>query len=204
MLSDHLLRGFTLIELLVAITIAGVLLVLGAPALGTYLQNAKVVSATEALHAGIQQARAEAIRRNAAAQFIMTDSSVAASAATSAVPSPTGQSWVVLAPNVNGGTDFVASKSAQEGGGTAGSAAAVEVDSIASGAAFTGSVTFNGLGGTSDNNTYSFNVKNPVVACVPAGPIRCRRVVVSPGGQIRVCDPAVSTTDATDTRRCPP
>ena len=202
MLSDRPIRGFTLIEVLVAVTIAGVLMVLGAPALGTYLQNAKVLSATEALHASVQRARLEAIRRNAAAQFIMTNSSVAASAAASAVPSATGQSWVVLAPNVNGSTDFIDGRSAQEGGAPAG-AAAVLVTGSASGAAFTGSVSFNGLGGTSDGNTYLFDVTNPTGgSCVPTGPIRCRRVVVSPGGQIHACDPAVVASDATDTRRC--
>ncbi|MCC6472780.1 MAG: hypothetical protein IT514_03450, partial [Burkholderiales bacterium] len=32
------------------------------------------------------------------------------------------------------------------------------------------------------------------------GPMRCLNVLVSPGGQIKMCDPAVAATG--DTRRC--
>jgi prepilin-type N-terminal cleavage/methylation domain-containing protein len=39
-------RGFTLVELLVGLTVLAVLLGLGVPALGTYLQNSKLAGAT--------------------------------------------------------------------------------------------------------------------------------------------------------------
>jgi type IV fimbrial biogenesis protein FimT len=38
------------------------------------------------------------------------------------------------------------------------------------------------------------------MACAPSGPIRCLMVVISPGGQSKVCDPAA--TSVGDTRSC--
>jgi type IV fimbrial biogenesis protein FimT len=48
----------------------------------------------------------------------------------------------------------------------------------------------------------TIQVTNPTGgACVTAsGPMRCLNVVVLPGGQIRMCDPSIST--AGDTRKC--
>ncbi len=37
---------------------------------------------------------------------------------------------------------------------------------------------------------------NGVGACVTTGPVRCLRVVVRTGGQIRMCDPALPNTDS--------
>ena len=46
------------------------------------------------------------------------------------------------------------------------------------------------------------NVTNPTGgACVASsGPMRCLRIVVTPGGQARMCDTAV--TDTSDSRKC--
>ena len=48
----------------------------------------------------------------------------------------------------------------------------------------------------------SSTVTNPTGgACVAAsGPMRCLRIIVTPGGQARMCDPAV--TDTNDSRKC--
>jgi type IV fimbrial biogenesis protein FimT len=37
-------------------------------------------------------------------------------------------------------------------------------------------------------------------ACQPAGPMRCLRITIASGGNMRMCDPAV--IDATDPRFC--
>lgn len=66
-------RGFSLIELVVVIAILAVLLGLGMPSLTAYLENAKVRAAAENLLAGLQQARAEAIRLNTPVEFLLTN-----------------------------------------------------------------------------------------------------------------------------------
>ncbi|MCD2167763.1 GspH/FimT family pseudopilin [Comamonas koreensis] len=60
-------------------------------------------------------------------------------------------------------------------------------------------VTFNGLGNASAANTVKF-MPADVAQCLANGPQRCLQVVISPGGQVRLCDPAI-TTDG-DNRKC--
>lgn len=188
------MRGFTLIEMLLAITIVALLVGLGAPSLGDYLANSRIASATQSLHAGLSTARAEAIRRNEPVQFVMTNSPVSASdAASTAVPSATGVNWLVSAP---GSDTPVDAKAAGEGSGSA-----VRID-VSSSAAFAGSITFNGTGGTADLNTYIFDLSSPNSGtCADVGgPMRCKRIRVAPGGQMFLCDPAV--TSNADNRFC--
>ena len=72
-LSARRPAGFTMIELLIGMTILAIVLGLGAPAMGTYLQNSKLAAATASFYAGVQAARTEAIRRNIQSQFVLTD-----------------------------------------------------------------------------------------------------------------------------------
>ena len=72
-------------------------------------------------------------------------------------------------------------------------------------------IIFNGLGRVTPvpAGDIDIDVSNPTGgACVgvglhatPAGPMRCLRLVVSAGGQVRMCDPAFVYT-ATDTQGC--
>lgn len=188
------MRGFTLIELLLGLTILALLVGLGAPSLVQYLANSRISSNTQSLHAGLSTARAEAIRRNDLVQFVMTDSPVAASdAASTAVPSASGVNWLVSVPGIATPVD---AKAAGEGSGSA-----VKIDVSSPTATFTGAITFNGLGGTNDSATYIFDVSSPNSGlCAPGGPMRCQRIRVAPGGQMFLCDPAVTATD--DNRYC--
>ena len=191
--------GFTLVELLVGVTIVGVILALGAPALGTYLQNSKVANATATFYSGIQTARTEAIRRNVPVQFVLTNSVGSASAlAAGAVADPAGKNWIVRAAS---GATFipVETNAAAEGQGMSG-ADGVEV--AASGpAGFDGTFVFNGFGSMVDNQPYWIDITNSSAgACAAAsGPIRCRRIIISPVGRVAACDPAAV---AGDSRAC--
>jgi type IV fimbrial biogenesis protein FimT len=60
----HRQNGFTLIELLVTITVLGILLGVGVPALSELVANNRMISATNDLVASLQYARSEAIARN--------------------------------------------------------------------------------------------------------------------------------------------
>ena len=58
-------QGFTLIELIIVISISSILLAIAAPSLGDFLKNTKLNGATQDLYSILQQARSEAIKRNA-------------------------------------------------------------------------------------------------------------------------------------------
>lgn len=64
-------HGFTLIELMVTITVLAVALALAAPTFSTQLANFRVRAAAEAAINGLNYARTEAVRRNAAVEFTL-------------------------------------------------------------------------------------------------------------------------------------
>ena len=197
-------RGVTLIELSIGLAIVAILLALGMPGFLDWIQNSQIRTAAESVQNGLQLARAEAVRRNTGVQFAVT-----------------GADWTVgcIPP---GTVDCPAS--IQTRSGTEGSANAIVTSSevLPSGAAagtpvFAGTVVFNGLGrvnggsiGAGNNASYFITSSTGnCVACAAgstwgdcpttAGKRRCLRVVVSTGGQIRMCDPALaSPTAATD------
>lgn len=199
MLISRRSRGFTMIELMIGVTIIGVLLALALPSFTAMLQSARMNAAARSYQSGLQVARAEAIRRNLPVEFVLTDTATnAADLANTVSGSNSGKNWVVRTTQ-QGVTGFVVveSKAAREGASTG-----ITVSGSASAGAFDGIVTFNGFGGTTTGLTYSIDVANPAGGdcAVASGPMRCPRIRVSPGGQVAMCDPAV--TDASDTRKC--
>jgi type IV fimbrial biogenesis protein FimT len=64
MAMPTLIRGFTLLELVVAMTITGMLLMLGMPSFTTFLRNSEVRSTAESISNGLRAARTEATRLN--------------------------------------------------------------------------------------------------------------------------------------------
>ena len=198
MLTAGRAYGFTIVELLVGITLVAILLGLGAPALGNYLQNSKLAGAAASYFTGVQMARTEAIRRNVRTEFILTDTPVSASdPANTAALLSNGKNWIVRAASGAGYT-LIEAKAGAEGDGSA-AAAAIQVAATAS------AIPFNGFGATADGGTYTIDISNPLAGgCVgsPGGTIRCRRITVSPGGQVAACDPAASAALG-DSRACP-
>jgi type IV fimbrial biogenesis protein FimT len=58
-------KGFTLLELMLAITVAGVILGLGAPNLAEFIRNSRMTSVANDALAALHMARTEAIKRRA-------------------------------------------------------------------------------------------------------------------------------------------
>ena len=161
------LAGVTLIELMVAIAVLAILLAVGLPAYREWIQNTQLRTAAESVLNGLQLARAEAVKRNSPVTFAVS-----------------GNNWSV--------TDSLGQPIQSRSGGE-GSKNAV----IAATPAGTTAVTFTGMGRTTAGANVTFAVTNPVGGdCQTAGgPMRCLNIVVMVGGQTRLCDPRLPSTD---------
>ena len=181
-------RGFSIIELSVAMTIAGVLLALGAPAMSGYLQNARLGTAAQSIYGGLQTARAEAVKRNQAVEFVLTSSALESTTADSVVLDAAGKNWVVR-QRASASAPYALVEQKAAGQDLGGVAVAADAPSV----------VFNSLGA---GGPITIALTNPVLGtCAPTGPVRCWNVVVAPGGQVRLCNPDTSLA-AGDTRRC--
>jgi len=197
--------GFSLIEMMIAVIIAALLLMIGLPNMNIWLNNTRVRTAGETVLTGLQLARVEAVRRNTTVRFQLVNDLTSACAL-----STSGTSWVVSLADPVGACDVAASdvnapQIIQKKSGAEGTSGVVLT---ASGAA---TVHFNGLGRVTSPggvlNMTNIEITNPAVsACQHVDPVngtmRCLRIRISTGGEVKMCDPAV--TDATDPRICPP
>lgn len=201
------LQGFTLIELLVTMAILGVLLALGTSSFREWMTNLRVRTTAEAIQNGLQLARAEAVRRNVQMQFELTDT-----VAAGCTQSTSAANWVVsfdgagalgLCGNAlfdeaypmtdtahNPSPRILQVRVATEGSGNATISATQSV------------FVFNGLGRlVSTPATVDIENSNEGTCIASSGKIRCLRVAVTAGGQIRMCDPAYSSSGS-DPQRC--
>jgi len=194
-LKRALQRGFSLVELATALTIIAILMMLGMPSFSEYINNARLGAVAQSFYAGLSQARSEAIRRNVPVEFAMTNTPIGLGIENSLAPDVTGKNWVIRSQTVNPGpydAPAIESKSALEGGGATPRVTILATAPI---------VRFNGLGAATAG-VGTIAIENPSAGlCVPAGPVRCWNIVVAPGGQVRLCDPAASVGD---TRSCTP
>lgn len=195
-------EGFTLIEVMIALTVLGIVLMIGLPNLATWMQNTQIRTAAEGLQSGLQLARAEAIKRNKPVRFQLVTSLTSG-----CVLSNQGTSWVVSQTDPTGLCDVAESESIapqaiQKRDGNEGTPYATIKGLDSTGAAAASLVQFNGLGRvTGATPIATIKVENPTGGtCQPGGPMRCLQLTVSTGGEVRMCDPAV--TDATDPRKC--
>jgi type IV fimbrial biogenesis protein FimT len=188
-----MMRGATLVELMIGLTIVALLMAMGAPSFFTWIQNSQIRTSAEAIQNGLYLARGEAVRRNTTTRFQMTttlDSSCALSAS--------GTNWVVSLDDPSGScnsaaSDTVAPRIIQTRSGAEGTTKAVVVAAQAS-------VAFNGLGRVTPApvGNIDIDISNPTggsCATASAAGMRCLRVRVSAGGQIRMCDPIFASTD---------
>lgn len=190
-------RGLTLVELLVGMAIVAILLALGVPSIAEYLQSAKMNSAAQSYLTGLQLARSEAVRRNGAVSFVLTDTPIAQGIENARVPSVNGRNWLVSwfdAPNAM--SVLIDAKAAVEGAASV-TAPSVTIAGVGAPNAFNGIVTFNGFGATVGANAFAFTIKNlQGGTCAPAGRMRCPGIVVPAGGQVRLCDPVAAPGDS--------
>lgn len=174
---DNRQQGATLIEFMLTFALMGILVALAVPSFRDWIQNARVRTATDAIVDGLQLSRAEAVRRNSPVRF--------------SLPEATATGWIVESfDRTSSQWTRVQQRSADEG------TSIVVVDATQS------TVVFLGTGGVSPTpaSPIRINVTNPTggecVTSAGSGSIRCLRVTVSAGGQVRMCDPALAAGNA--------
>jgi type IV fimbrial biogenesis protein FimT len=178
----------------VVLAIFAVLIALGMPSYSSWIQNSQIRTAGETILAGLQSARNQAVTLNTPVRFQFTDT-LTSSCAVSA----SGTNWVISrndpAAKCDGSSAadpfIIESKSGTEG---------TRNVAILASQAF---IAFSGLGQTNAAANFTVDIKNPSSGgkCViDGGDRRCLRIVVTPAGQVRMCDTAVS--DTKDVRIC--
>jgi type IV fimbrial biogenesis protein FimT len=184
-------RGVTLIELMVTVTLLSILLGLAVPNFRTWINNAKVRTVSDGLQTGLRLAQAEAVRRNRQVVFFLTNSS---DCTTGISADANGMHWAIRTVALMAGDPVAAVQ------------CGVVADS-AGGVAITGptAVCFNSMGRQTANATPGVTGAtcglNPgtnmsTYNLSATGGDRALRVVVTLGGQSRMCDPARTLSDA--------
>ena len=187
-------RGFTIIEIMISLTVLAALIALGAPGFADWIQAQRIRSSAEAITNGMQVARGEAIRQNLAVSLGLEPPTTAWTVCPATVSpcdstTPTGS--------------FIQTKSALEGSGS------TNVATTPAGPPAAIRVTFSPLGNVVDNpdgtdrlTQVDVTPPDPTECSAAGGSKRCLRIVISPAGSIRMCDPT-PTIVAPDPRVCP-
>ena len=193
-------KGVTLIETMIGIVLLGMLVTMAAPSYSTLIRNNQIRTTAEAILNGLQLARMEAVKRNTLVRFQLV-SDLTNSCALSA----SGNSWVVSRDVAAGNcasapSDTMAPGVIQAWSASQGSAATSVSASLTGGT--DASVVFDAYGTVSAVTLgSSISQVNVSITGASAGQFRDLRILVSPGGRVFMCDPAV--TSAEDPRKCP-
>jgi type IV fimbrial biogenesis protein FimT len=200
-------RGVTLIELAVALTVLALLMFAVLPSVGVWVRNTQVRNTASSIYAGLQVARNEAIRRNAAIRFSLVSLTDTAVMNNTCALSNTGVSWVVSVRDPSSQCQYDPSNVAADANdpmivdknaGGQGGRNVVTCANVADGSAGADTVVFNGFGRVDNGTPIGFiDVTNETLS----NDYRRFRIEVAPGGAVRMCDLAVTST--TDARYCP-
>mgnify|MGYP001570192678 CR=1 FL=1 len=185
--------GFTLIELMVTITVFGLLEIAVAPDLSYWIRSLKVRGAAEAMQNGLQKARLEAVRSNRVVTLWLVSTLDASCSLRSDVPN-----WVLSLVDPSGNCHVCASTTTSPfviEKFTFGSAAnQVSLGAVDAGGGAATSISFDPLGQMSGNGLQCLRVS------AASGESRTLKILVMPGGSIRMCDANLPSADA---RSCP-
>ena len=169
------------------------------------MQNAQVRNAAESIVNGLQLARSEAVHLNTTVRFSMNSTAGVADWEVCA-PTPAASASSPCPPSAK----IVQQRFNQEGSPNArvgvyklndGQPQANYALAIPAGSEMGTHVTFNGLGRTVNDgpdNTARIDVTNPT------SPNARRLVIVidNPGGNVRLCDPAMTVSNPNDPKAC--
>ena len=179
LIAPKKLLGATLIELMVGIAILGILLIAAAPSFSAWIANTKIRTVAESIQNGLQIARNEAMKRNTNVAFRLDD----------------GSSWSIFVVST---AEKLQTRVKEEGSTS-------KVSVIAEPAGST-TVTYTALGRIASSNLVApatpftrLNIDIPS-SILSAADSKDLAITTSSGGQIKMCDPNVSSTS--DPRKC--
>jgi len=167
-------QGFSLIEVVVTMVVLVSVATIAIPAFQTSVGNAQIRTVAESIHSGLQQARMEAIKRNARVKFTLQ----------------TNSAWQIgcVTPTTSC-PSTITQKSAMEGSSSHTTVAADNSTAV-----------FSGFGTRDPATPVGLSVVDITDSQVRSQERRALRVLLAAGGNVRVCDPAVTT--AGDSRAC--
>jgi type IV fimbrial biogenesis protein FimT len=186
-------RGFSLVELIVGMAILGVLLAIAMPAFSNWLRNARVRTAAESVQNGLQLARAEAVRRNTTMRFQLVDTTRRQLRAEHSRPELGGQlrqpgrRLCNTALRHRRSAHHSKTQRCRRLRGHDPDGRPVGPGIQQPGAPHAGA----------RSQRHDHRRARPASSCLAdGGPIRCLQIMVTLGGQIRMCDPALAVGDA--------
>lgn len=178
-------RGFTIVELMISLTLLGILLAIALPTFGAFIRDSQIRTAASAMENGLQLARAEAVRRNQQVQFTLLGTLGGAAVVG-------GTDWTILAADPATPTVFdqlvqTRRESTASSAARVGVSAAINPGSAAApGAGVPATIVFTGLG------RLSAATATRQIDVTGAAGSRRLSVQIAPGGEIRLCDPALA------------
>jgi len=196
------LHGFTMVELVITILVFSMVLGMIVPSVADWIRNVRVRTTAEIIASGVNHARTEAIKRNMVVTFWLVNSPGAIGVLdTTCVRSETSPSWVVSLDDPTGACDaspsaataprIVASRAAGPNG------QGVLVSAVDIGGSAASSISFNGYG-QPVSGLGGAPLSQIDITSADTGARRLR-IAITTGGDVRMCDRDVSSTDP---RRC--
>lgn len=188
------MRGISLVEIAVTLVILALAMAAALPSIGEWLRDLQIRSTAEALKAGIERARVEALRSNTPIGLWLVDDEAGA-LTDNCVRSETGPSYVIAGADPQGACAaapsrtelprLVASWSAAE------ASTSVQLRTLTAGGGSGDRIQFDTLGRllAGDDQIIRIDVSHQ------GGQARALRLLVQAGGAIRLCDPSVSAGD---------
>jgi type IV fimbrial biogenesis protein FimT len=159
-------KGFTLLELMLVVTIAGILLGIGIPAMGNLIRSARITGAANDVMAGLQFARSEAIKRRVPVTLCTSANPLAANPVCTASALLTG--WIAF---VDDNGDNIADASDGNGVRDVGELLLLQREPLPN--TITGRSTANPFRATYLNTGFALNVnQTQLVLCDERGNVR--------------------------------
>lgn len=184
-------HGVTLVELMIVLALLSMLVSFAVPNFQDAIRNAQVRATAESILNGLQLARSEAILRNRQVKMTLTNK-------TNDTAQLGGTDWEIYSSSDQASmpptfTELIEQRNAMEYTGNTRVGIKTTPDfagPAAAGSGMPADIAFNGMGRlTSGTTARQIDIKH-----ANASSARRLSVVISPGGDIRLCDPALSVS----------